>query len=40
MAVDALDLDFYHRFNLMRRDASAENEEETQAGFYRSGLWA
>ncbi|CAK9035909.1 unnamed protein product [Durusdinium trenchii] len=31
MAVDGLDLDFQHRFNLMRRDASPENEEENKA---------
>ena len=31
MAVDGLDLDFYHRFVLIRRDASPENDEETQA---------
>jgi len=30
MAVDRLDL-YHHRFNLMRRDAAPENEEETKA---------
>ena len=29
MAVDRLDL-YHHRFNLMRRDAAPENEEETK----------
>ncbi|CAJ1366067.1 unnamed protein product [Effrenium voratum] len=31
MAVDGLDLDFFSRFNLMRRDAAPENEAEKQA---------
>ena len=29
--MDGLDLDFFSRFNLMRRDAAPENEAEKQA---------
>ena len=31
MAVDGLEMDFLHRFILMRRDPNPENEAEKQA---------